>query len=122
MGPKVDGFVRILTKDQVWIGGYASAQKFISAYPEGREIFLDFAYEMTADGEFGEPIPDSEGVWINCADALVVQLISANSNDDSEDFVEEQQEPSAAMSRLAQRGRLWIMNHTKGLRRRSDEG
>lgn len=75
MGPGIKGFVRVLTKGNQWIGGFAGPRRFVSAYPESREMFLDYAYAMKEDGEFGDPIQQTAGIWINCSDVVAVQLL-----------------------------------------------
>lgn len=79
IGPDVSGYVRILTKDGTWLGGYAGPRKFVSAYPESREIFLDRAFSLDENGEFGDEVIDTAGMWINCSEILAIQLFKSPS-------------------------------------------
>lgn len=70
------GFVRVLTKDGLWIGGYAAESSFFTSYPEPRELYLEVAWRLNNDGAFEQPVPNSKGMWVRCDDAQVVQFIS----------------------------------------------
>lgn len=70
------GFVRVLTKDGLWIGGYAGEGSFFTGYPEARELYLEVAWSLDNDGVFQIPVPNSRGMWVRCDDAQVVQFIS----------------------------------------------
>jgi hypothetical protein len=69
------GFVRVLTKESLWVGGYAGTDSFYSTYPEMREIFLEQAWELDAEGAFIRLVEGTSGVWIKCDDAHVVQFL-----------------------------------------------
>ncbi|MCZ9634954.1 DUF6338 family protein [Rhodococcus sp. BH5] len=69
------GFVRVLTKDGAWVGGFAGDQSFFTGYPEEREIFLEVPWTLDSDGVFGAPVPAAVGMWIRCDDAQLVQFI-----------------------------------------------
>lgn len=69
------GFVRVYTSDNTWVGGRSEEQSYFSGYPETREIFLQEAWELDADGVFVRPIPQTAGVWIRCDDAQFVQFL-----------------------------------------------
>ncbi|WFR72484.1 DUF6338 family protein [Prescottella defluvii] len=69
------GFVRVFTKDGIWIGGYAGASSFLSGYPEPREIYLEDAWALNDAGEFTEPVTGTAGMWIRCDDAQLVQFL-----------------------------------------------
>lgn len=71
-------YVRILTGDGRWVGGLAGPQSFISAYPEGRDIFLDEAWELGSDGAFIKPVNGTLGMWVRCDDARVVQMLTTS--------------------------------------------
>lgn len=71
-----DDFVRVLTKSGDWCGGRVGTTGFFTGYPEGREIFLETAYVIDPSGQFGEPVTGSQGVWIDCSDAQLVQRVS----------------------------------------------
>lgn len=69
------GFVRVLTKDQTWVGGYLGEKSYLSGYPESRELFLQQAWLLNDDGSFIEAVKGSKGVWIRCDDAQLVQFL-----------------------------------------------
>lgn len=70
-----DDFVRVLTKSGDWCGGRVGVTGFFTGYPEAREIFLETAYAIDTNGQFGGPVTGSEGVWIDCSDAQLVQRV-----------------------------------------------
>ncbi|MFZ2177481.1 MAG: DUF6338 family protein [Rhodococcus sp. (in: high G+C Gram-positive bacteria)] len=70
-----DDFVRVLTKDGGWIGGQVGATGFFTGYPETREVFLETAYALDESGTFGETVEASAGVWVDCSDAQLVQVL-----------------------------------------------
>jgi hypothetical protein len=70
-----EGFVRVLTKDQTWQGGYLGENSYLTGYPEAREIFLQEAWLLGDDGSFIEAIKGTSGVWIRCDDAQLVQFL-----------------------------------------------
>jgi uncharacterized protein DUF6338 len=69
------GFVRVLTKEGRWVGGYAGPNSFFSSYPEDRELFLEQAWQLNDEGVFDKVIEGSAGVWVDCADAQLVQFL-----------------------------------------------
>lgn len=69
------GFVRILSKEGTWAGGYAGLGSFFTGYPEMREVYLQEAWELTDDGTFVAALPGPSGVWIRCDDAQLVQFL-----------------------------------------------
>ncbi|RAV14660.1 hypothetical protein DQP55_08865 [Mycolicibacterium sp. GF69] len=75
------GFVRVLTKESSWVGGYLGENSFLSGYPESREIFLEQAWLLDEGGAFVEPVNGSLGVWIRCEDALLVQFLAEAVNE-----------------------------------------
>lgn len=72
------GFVRILTKDGAWVGGYAGADSFLTSYPEPREVYLQEAWQMADDGTFEAPVVGNGtvGVWVRCDDVQLVQFLA----------------------------------------------
>lgn len=68
-------FVRILTTDGVWLGGWLGEQSFISSFPEPREIFIEVAHEMQPDGSIGNAQPWSAGIYVRCDDVRAVEFL-----------------------------------------------
>lgn len=69
------GYVRVLTKDGKWIGGYAGEVSYYTSYPEAREIFVERAWELDENGDFLEEVNGTAGRWIQCSDALLVEFV-----------------------------------------------
>lgn len=69
------GYVRVLTKDGNWVGGYAGTESFYTNYPQSREVFVETAWKLSEQGEFEHPIAGSTGEWIKCDDAPAVEFL-----------------------------------------------
>jgi hypothetical protein len=69
------GYVRVLTKDGKWIGGYAGQSSYYTSYPEAREIFVERAWELDENGDFHEEISGTAGRWIQCSDAVLLEFV-----------------------------------------------
>lgn len=78
-------FIRVLTADNTWIGGYAGEESFVSAYPQQRDVYVEVAYELDSAGAFVRPVEGSAGMWISCSDAKLLQLVEVPSNDSGSD-------------------------------------
>lgn len=74
-------FIRILTADNTWIGGYAGQASFVSGFPQPRDVYVEIAYQMDVDGAFIAPVEGSAGMWISCSDAKLLQLVEVPSSD-----------------------------------------
>jgi len=48
-------FVRVLTTDGLWLGGWFGEASYVSGFPEPREIFIEIAHELDSDGQIGRP-------------------------------------------------------------------
>jgi Family of unknown function (DUF6338) len=68
-------FVRVLLSDGRWVGGYAEEDSFFTSYPEAREIFVEKAWQLDDEGQFGDVVENTAGRWIKCDDALIVEFI-----------------------------------------------
>ena len=68
-------FVRVLTPDGRWIGGYFNASSYASSFPQPRELFVSVQYRMGEDGSFGEPVAGSAGAYVRCDDAVLVEFV-----------------------------------------------
>jgi hypothetical protein len=68
-------FVRILTGDDRWVGGWFSSSSFAASYPEPLEIYLERAWRLDEHGGFLEEQVPSAGIWVRCDDARVVEFI-----------------------------------------------
>jgi len=70
-------FVRVLTPEGRWVGGWLGDPSFISSFPEPRELFIAVQWRMDDSGSFVEQVAGSSGVWVRCDDARAVELIAA---------------------------------------------
>lgn len=68
-------FVRILTADGTWIGGRVTTAAFFTGYPEPRDVYIDEAWSIDADGQFAEQLDGPTGQWVRCDDAVLMQII-----------------------------------------------
>jgi hypothetical protein len=68
-------YVRILTTDGTWLGGWYGENSFVSSYPEPREVFIETAHLMESDGAFGPEQPGSTGLYVRCDDVRAVELV-----------------------------------------------
>ncbi|WP_052915670.1 DUF6338 family protein [Mycobacterium haemophilum] len=69
------GYVRVLTNDGSWVGGYAGENSFYTNFPQPREAFVETAWRLSEEGEFVEKIRGSTGLWIRCDDARIVEFL-----------------------------------------------
>jgi len=80
-------YVRVLTTDGTWLGGWFGAESFISSFPEPREMFIEKAHVMEPDGTIGAELAWSAGLYIRCDDIRSVELLRqpVSSDEDSEE-------------------------------------
>lgn len=86
------GWLRVMTADGLWIGGWFGVESYASSYPEARELYIEQQYRMSDEGEFADEIPESAGVYVRCDDARVVEFIAtgdASVGDGHNDYGEE---------------------------------
>ncbi|WP_417512460.1 DUF6338 family protein [Microbacterium sp.] len=69
------GWVRVRLADGVWVGGRFGNSSYFSTYPEPRDLFIQEQFVMSEDGDFGEPLPLSGGVWVAVRDDYLVEWI-----------------------------------------------
>lgn len=68
-------FIRVLNPDGLWLGGRVTGDAFFTGYPEPRDIYVDQAWSLAADGTFEAALAGPTGAWIPCVDAALVQII-----------------------------------------------
>lgn len=68
-------YVRVLTQDGTWLGGWYGVNSFVSSYPEPREIFIETAHRMGPDGSFGPEQVGTGGMYIRCDDIRAVEFV-----------------------------------------------
>ncbi len=77
-------YVRILTADGRYLGGWYGKDSFVSSYPEPREIFLESANLMQSDGSFGPEVDGSAGLYVRCEDVSLIEFIDPTSTGSGE--------------------------------------
>jgi uncharacterized protein DUF6338 len=68
-------YVRVLTTDGLWLGGWFGERSFISSFPEPREMYIETAHIMSEDGTIGQEQPWSVGLYVRCDDIRAVELL-----------------------------------------------
>lgn len=75
--PAVPRYVRIQLPDGRWVGGLFADTSYVSTYPEPRDIFIRHQFRMNPDGGFGDPMPESAGLWLSISDQHIVEWVTA---------------------------------------------
>jgi hypothetical protein len=68
-------FVRVRLEDGSWVGGWFADKSFVSTFPQARDIFIESEWSMKVDGSFGDPLPESTGIWLAITDTRTVEWI-----------------------------------------------
>ncbi len=77
-------YVRVLTTDGTWLGGWFGPNSFVSSYPEPREMFIQTAHLMEPDGSIGAEQPGSNGLYVRCDDVRAVEFIDGGVDEDDD--------------------------------------
>lgn len=85
-----EGWVRVRFPDGRWLGGWYGALSSASSCRSLRELFVEEAWVLDADGGFTGRIHASGGTVIHCADAIAVDFLPSRRDtrpgaDDRED-------------------------------------
>jgi hypothetical protein len=67
-------FVRVLTTDGLWLGGWFGEASYVSTFPEPREMFIEVAHEIDSAGRIGRPQEESAGMYLRCDDIRAVEM------------------------------------------------
>lgn len=67
--------VRVRRRDGTWIGGFYAEGSYVSTYPQPRDIYISVQREMSSDGEFGNVVADTDGVWLRINDDDIVEFV-----------------------------------------------
>ena len=70
-----EGFVRVRMKDGTWFAGYFGQSSYASSFPDPRSLFVEVGHLVDVDGVIGDPIEGSAGAVIECADAVLIELL-----------------------------------------------
>jgi len=68
-------YVRIRLKDGRYVGGWLGREAFASMHPEPHDVFIDVQCELDAAGNFLRPLPWAHGMFVNAAEADVVEWL-----------------------------------------------
>lgn len=86
-----EGWVRVRFPDGRWLGGWYGAQSSASSRRSFRELFVEEAWVLDADGGFIGQMHASGGMVIHCSDAIAVDFLPSRrdtrpgARDDRED-------------------------------------
>jgi hypothetical protein len=102
--------------------GYYGGRSFAAYAEDGRDLYLERAYELGANGWFDHEVDGNRGVWINADNAVSVEFYTPNGDDRNT-----QNSASASASTRARRGEGtwrrpggWTRRHLRHLRQRRD--
>jgi hypothetical protein len=70
-------WVRVLTVDGRWIGGYYGDKSFASSYPDPPTLFLERGFQIDQDGIFTSAVTAEDGIFIRCEDIRLVDFKKA---------------------------------------------
>lgn len=62
---KGGNWIRVLTQQGKWIGGWFADESFFSTFPEPRDLFLAEPWALDAEGVLQHPVPESAGIWLS---------------------------------------------------------
>jgi hypothetical protein len=82
------GWVRVRLTEGVWVGGRFGDSSYFSTYPEPRDLYIQEQYVMSEDGEFGDPLPLTGGVWVAVRDDYLVEWIHDPTDETEHDVSE----------------------------------
>jgi hypothetical protein len=68
-------FVRVLTSEGRWVGGWFDTDSYASSFPQPRELYIAQQWKMGEDGSFIDEVTNSRGIYVRCDDARVVEFI-----------------------------------------------
>lgn len=68
-------WVRALTTDGAWIGGYYGNRSYASSFPHSRDLYLEVAYGMDEDGSFNDRVSADSGLYLRCDDIRLLEFI-----------------------------------------------
>lgn len=82
------GWIRILTKDGTWLGGWFADKSFASSFPNPPEVFIEVGYLLDESGKFTDEVSAPSGLYVRCTDIVSVDFIAATSEDGQQESEE----------------------------------
>lgn len=76
------GFVRVQMKDGRYVGGELGKGSYVSGPGEPKGLFLQKAWRLDSQGAFRQQAELNSGIFVDCSEALTVELISPRSADE----------------------------------------
>jgi hypothetical protein len=70
---QADMWIRVLTANGRWVGGWSTSETFFSSYPEAKDLYIPKAWRMGEDGEFLQAATASAGIWLPLEGAQLVE-------------------------------------------------
>lgn len=80
-----EGWVRVLTGDGRWVGGWFGTASYASSWPEPRDLFIEVEYALTAEGAFTGEVVATQGCYVRCDDARLVDFIPDDARQEDPD-------------------------------------
>ena len=84
-GSRGPGWIRLLTTEGQWIGGYFGYDSFASSHPDSHDIFIEVGYAMTQDGKFRDDVSAPGGVFVRCDDIRMVDFLPEAASEAGQD-------------------------------------
>jgi hypothetical protein len=57
--------------------GLFGENSYATSFPDARSLFVEVEYDVADDGTIGKPIMGSVGSVIDCAEAVLVELLAS---------------------------------------------
>lgn len=77
-------WVRVLTADGHWVGGWFSADSYATSFPDPPELFIEVGYVMTPAGELTNEVSAPSGVLVR-GEIVLVDFLPAVSEFEEDD-------------------------------------
>jgi hypothetical protein len=67
-------YVRVLTPEGTWVGGYMGYRSMSATFPEPLDLFIEMPFRMGENGEFLAEMDHAHGMYVRCDDVRVVEM------------------------------------------------
>lgn len=72
---KVGVWIRVLSKEGRWIGGWVTEDTFFSSYPESKDLYIPKQWDLDKNGKLLRESPGTDGVWLPLEGAQLVEWV-----------------------------------------------